>query len=287
AWALYLALRRAESEDLREILTSLEEQDEGDDEPYKVIKLAVDKVLERTGFDADAAQAIRDCIVPIGPDVVDDGGCAVREATIFTRIYSPTNPAAIDVYLDYWYRARWTYVEFFCTVFYRLHRVICTDKLDSFTPQGPADMNGFRVFFELGLADVSPGRKWRAIDKRKFGIDEADARVIHEVLFGQPEGDSAPAGMISVKETLSLLLASVGVSFGAAVDPKDADDRDTFSMEPLRCDGLSANSARWLGKNIRRVSGEGAEGDDDNEDPEGAVDDGEDEEAEESEDEGW
>ncbi|KAJ7636659.1 hypothetical protein FB45DRAFT_864679 [Roridomyces roridus] len=184
-----------------------------------VIQLAVDKVLQRTQFDAAGAQAMRECVVPLWPDVVGDGGI-VREARILSRIYSPTNPAAIDVHLNYWTRTRWTYCEFWYTVYYRLHPVISTERVDTSTPQGFDEMNNFRVLLEIALKDIPPGPKWRAVEKRKFHIDSSDA-----------------------------------------------------------------NSARWLGKNIRRVLGEAVERDkqdeqDWDEDPEDS-----DEDSDEDEDE--
>ncbi|KAJ7636682.1 hypothetical protein FB45DRAFT_1024780 [Roridomyces roridus] len=256
---MYLAQRKAASERMKENLASAEAEDEGDPRPFRVVKQAVDKVLKRTRFDAAASQAMRECIITFNPQFVDDGGYAVDEATTLSRVYSPTNPAAIDVHLDYWYRGRWSSVEFFCTVSYRLHRVIATDKLDIRSPRGPDEMNDFRILFELGLEDIPPGRKWRAIEKRKFGIDKREAHMLHEVLFGQQQASTgADAAPISVKETLSLLLASVGMSFHAAIDPKDGDNQDTFSMEPWSCDGLSG-SARWLGKHIRLDDGKDSE----------------------------
>ncbi|KAJ6506565.1 hypothetical protein C8R45DRAFT_1090257 [Mycena sanguinolenta] len=49
-----------------------------------------------------------DCIVPRSAELADDGWGNVTSTELLSRIYSLTNPAAVDVYQS---------VEFFCNVY--------------------------------------------------------------------------------------------------------------------------------------------------------------------------
>ncbi|KAF7324370.1 hypothetical protein MVEN_02646600 [Mycena venus] len=184
----------------------------------------------------------------------------VASAELLSRIYSPTNPAAVDVYLEYHYRTRYHSVEFFCNVYYCAQPSITETKLTLSTPRGPS----------------------------------AQARSLHRMLFGEAsasgsESDSTTglglAEKISVREMIELFLASVGISFYTAFDPDDEDDVDSFKMGGLRWEGLDG-SARWLGRNIRSVSGCAPMNDDnkDSDKEEGDYDEDEDEYSDEDED---
>jgi hypothetical protein len=180
----------------------------------------------------------------------------VASAEVLSRIYSPTNPAAVDVYLEYHYRTRYSSVEFFCNIYYRVQSSITDSKLKFSTPQGSRKMNGFHPLLQMGLADMPPGRRWRAIEERTFGISASQARVLHRVLFGESSSSepTALAEKVSMREMLRLMLASVGISFYAASDPDDEGDADAFSMGELRWEGIEG-SERWMGRNIRSVAG--------------------------------
>ncbi|KAJ7636668.1 hypothetical protein FB45DRAFT_1001677 [Roridomyces roridus] len=282
-WETYLEQRKGADTHLEEAL----EIYEGDDLPpiYDMIEAAVDSVLERSDLEDEAADVVYDCVVPLSVEVEDSGWGNVQSASILTRIYSPTRPAAVDVYLDYHHRTRYSSVEFFCNVYYRIQRTVSTTKLDAREPRGPRKMNGFRMLFELGLADLPPGNSWKAVDEREFGIKERDVCVIHELLFGlqeeaetkseaeedeDDEADTTPATKITMRNTLSLLLASVGISFYG---------EDLESGE-LCWEGIEG-SERWLGKNIRRVvkaaAALGASAGEDSEDEDEELDEDEDE----------
>ncbi|KAJ7760850.1 hypothetical protein DFH07DRAFT_815999 [Mycena maculata] len=249
AWSAYLAQRKAADTRVERNLAGYE----GEDRPliYEKIEEAVDDVLACTNLEeldvGDAVASVHDCVVPLSANLADDGWGNVSSAEILSRIYSPSSPAAVDVYLEYHYRTRYESVEFYCNVYYRIHASITDTKLDLSTPRGPRKMNGFRSFFEMGLADVPPGRRWRAIDKRTFGVSDAQVRTLHRTLFGRLEEKIDP------QATLRLLLASVGISFFVASGSGDVDDGDCFEMGELRWEGIEGNE-RWLGRNIRRVA---------------------------------
>ncbi|KAJ7148095.1 hypothetical protein C8R43DRAFT_1069157 [Mycena crocata] len=252
AWGPYLAQRRAADEHVEADLAGYQ----GEDRPaiYEKIEAALDEVLACTNLDEDAEAAVHDCIVPLLADLSDDGWGNVSNAEVLSRIYSPTKPAAVDVYLEYHYRTRYSSVEFHCNMYYRTHAAITDAKLDLTQPRGSGKMNGFRTFFEMGLADVPPRRRWRAIDERDFGVLEPQARALHRILFGEPAGAESLAEQVSVRETLRLLLASVGIGFYAAENDEDSVNLDGFLMADLRWEGLDG-SERWLGRNLRRVAG--------------------------------
>ncbi|KAF8173027.1 hypothetical protein K438DRAFT_1981217 [Mycena galopus ATCC 62051] len=214
---------------------------------YEKNEKAVDRVLDCLAL-GDGEPSVHDCVVPLLADLVDDGWGNVASAELLSRVYSPTNTAAVDVYLEYHYRTHYQSVEFFCNVYYRAQPSITEKKLTLSTPRGPSKMNGFRPLLQMGLADMPPGRRWRAIEERTFDLSQVQARSLHRVLFGEASAsasgsESDPskglglAKTISVREMIELLLASVGISFYT-----------------LRWEGLDG-SARWLGRNIRSVSG--------------------------------
>ncbi|KAJ7484186.1 hypothetical protein FB451DRAFT_1392759 [Mycena latifolia] len=126
----------------------------------------------------DAESAVHDCVVPLSAELGDDGWGNVSDAEVISRIYSPTNPAAIDVFLEYHYRTRYSSVEFHCNIFYRMHVSIIDPKLNIATPSGPG-----------------------APSTNAFNSET-----------------SALAGKISVREMLRLFLASVGIASYAADD---------------------------------------------------------------------
>ncbi|KAJ7737758.1 hypothetical protein B0H16DRAFT_1571727 [Mycena metata] len=280
-WAMYRGQRKAADKYIEEAL----EHYAGDERPqiYDKIEAAVADVLELTDL-GDQEDAIHDCIVPLSVELGDDGWGNVSHAEVFSRVYSPTKPTAVDVYLEYHYRTRYESVEFYCNVYYRLEPINDT-KLNLRMPLGPNKMNGFYPVFEMGLADIPPGRRWRAIDERTFGISTTQTRALHSILFGDTSGSDSEglADKISVREMLELLLASVGISFYAASDPNDEDDQDEFIMGDLRWEGLEG-SERWLGRKIRSVAGD-APMNNDEESEDGNPDDDDDDEYDSDEDE--
>ncbi|KAJ7102713.1 hypothetical protein C8R44DRAFT_746698 [Mycena epipterygia] len=170
----------------------------------------------------------------------------VSSTEILSQIYSPTNPTAIKISLEYHYRTRYSSVEFYCNIYYRAHPSITDSKLVLSTPQGPHKMNGFRLLLEMGLADMPPGRRWRAIEERTFDLSQAQARTLYRILFGKAaDSDAEPASLgekIDVREMIELLLASVGISFYVVLDPDDEED------------GIEG-SERWMGRHIRSIAG--------------------------------
>ncbi|KAJ7748413.1 hypothetical protein B0H16DRAFT_1553337 [Mycena metata] len=291
AWDAYLVQRRAADKSVADDLKEFE----GEDRPavYDKIEKAIANVVKRIDL-GDAAPAVHDCIFPLSADLADDGWGNVSSAEILSRIYSPTTPAAIDVSLEYHYRTRYSSVEFYCNIYYRTYPSITDPKLVLSTPQGPRNMNGFRPLLEMGLADVPPGRRWRAIEERTFGLSQVQARTLHRILFGEAadvdadaDADARPAGLggkIDVCEMIALLLASVGISLRVARD--DGGAVDAFARADLRWEGLEG-SARWMGRHIRAVAQCAPLPRDDEESDKAEDSDEEDDEDEDEDEDGW
>lgn len=155
------------------------------------------------------------------------------------------------MYLQYHYYTRQYSVEYFCVLHYRIHPSVVDEKLNITTPSGPEKLNGFRPLFQLGLKEMPPGRRWRPVQERTFDISASEVCELHRVLFG--EAGEACAGMISLRETLRLLLASVGTPLHIASTDEERDE-DSFKTRGLHFEGLEA-SARWLGRHFRSVAG--------------------------------
>jgi hypothetical protein len=125
AWNAYFAQPSAADKCVQDQLNEYE----GQDRPavYKKIEKAVYRVLDHLEL-GDGEPSVHDCIVPLSADLADDGWGNVRplyrffprsepkppqvaSAELISRIYSPTNPAAVGVYLEYHYRTRYQSVE--------------------------------------------------------------------------------------------------------------------------------------------------------------------------------
>ncbi|KAG6913631.1 hypothetical protein DXG01_005489 [Tephrocybe rancida] len=287
-WKAYLDQRHKDNERVAEGL----EDYMGEDLPfmYEKIEQAVDDVLLCTDLSEDERQKMHDCVVPLLPDVQDDGWGNVRSAGVLSRIYSAARPAAVDVYMRYHYRTRYESVEFFCNVYYRAHASVAKE-LKSSVPQSKKKLNGFKSLLEMGLKDLPPGRRWRAIEERSFDIDQAQVVGLHHILFGsqaakrqgvEEGGEKHLSEKFGKADMLELMLAAVGVAFTTA---REEEDDDGYDMGEMTWEGLQG-SERWLGRNIRRVCGiEPMVGDDKDSEDEGAQD--EDEDEDEDEDSEW
>ncbi|KAJ6614237.1 hypothetical protein B0H10DRAFT_2436103 [Mycena sp. CBHHK59/15] len=258
SWAAYFAQRHAAASHVGEALgdSDDEESDEesDDDRPaiYEMSDSAVDDVLGCTDLDDAESKTIHDGIFLLSEDVEDDGDMNIRSAEVLSRIYSPTNPAAVDVYIEYHHRTRYSSVEFFCNMYFRVHNPVAGAQLDLSTPEGRRKMHRFRPLLQMGLADMPPGPRWRAVNERTFSISASQARTLHRVLFGKASKKGL-ANKISVREMLRLLLASVGIALYVATDPKDEGDLDKVESGDMCWEGIEG-SARWLGRNIRSVA---------------------------------
>ncbi|KAJ7484158.1 hypothetical protein FB451DRAFT_1435247 [Mycena latifolia] len=252
SWAAYFAQRQAAASRVDRALDARD--DEYPLEIYGMVDSAVGNVLASTDLEDAESKAVRDAIFVLGETGVEDvdGDKCIYSAKVLSRIYFPMNPAAVDVCIEYYYRTRHQSVDFYCDVYYRVHNPVAGTELDLSWPEGLDKMHGFHPLAEMGLADMPPGPRWHGIKEHTFGISAAQARRLHRALFGTVSKKGL-AGKISVRETLRLLFASVGVALYVATDPEDEDDCDKVKHGALKWEGIEPN-ARWLGCNIRRVA---------------------------------
>lgn len=189
---------------------------------------------------------------PRNSRLLNSGNRQVRTAEVLSRIYSPTNPTAIDVYLTYHHRTRYESVEYSCSIYYRTHRPVTSEQLDLSTPEGRRKMHGFRPLLQMGLVDTAPGHRWRVVEEQKFDVSAAQARTLHRLLFGKATKKTPGlADKVGVRDMLRLLLASVGIAFHVA--ESGGNDRDRLIPGDLEWDGIEGSES-WLEQNIRRVA---------------------------------
>ncbi|KAJ7148071.1 hypothetical protein C8R43DRAFT_1129224 [Mycena crocata] len=260
-WKMYFTQRQAAVARAKRIEKLKAEQDIEELNEYMIyyshsgfVDSAVRDVLECTSLDDSERKVVRDGIFLLRDGVERDEDNHVPSADVMSRIYSPTTPTAVDVYMDYWHKARQYGVEFTWNVYYRVHNPVERPDIDvSDRPDETEEMFGFRPVAEMDLEDVPKDRHWRVITKGKF-IPISEARMIHSVLFGVPtEASPGLAAKVSMREMLWLLFASVGIALHVASDPTNKKDREAVDTgTEVRWVGLSPY-ARWLGRNIRRV----------------------------------
>ncbi|KAG6915023.1 hypothetical protein DXG01_013881 [Tephrocybe rancida] len=265
-WAAYTTQRKKDCENLNESVTwSSETPSE-----YQIIKSGVEDAIASVGLSDMWADIIHDCVIPLSVDIQDDGDCNVREAHVLSRVYSPCNSAAVDLYLDYWYRTRYDSVEFWCNMYYRAHTNI-SDVLDQKVPQGNRKLNGFKRLLQMNLPDLYDSRgRWRRAEERSFDLGETKVTSLHKLLFGKGQGRTKKAtsgsevplaARVDKLAMMELLLSSVGVSVTAARKAGD-DEGNICAGNDMTWEGFQGNE-RWLGRNLRRACGIGPlDGDD-------------------------
>ncbi|KAJ7670732.1 hypothetical protein DFH06DRAFT_1125025 [Mycena polygramma] len=233
AWGAYLAQRDA---------TATREEDAPHDSPvYFAAAFSVAIVLDGIVLQEEEEDAIRTGTYIVSQNVVEDGDTSIRSADVLSRIYSPTNPAAVDVYIEYHHRTRYSSVEFICNIYYRAHNPLSGVELDTREPEGTRKMHGFRPLLLM------------AGKKRTFNISAAQVRTLHRVLFGKASAKNPTlANKIGARDMLRLLLASVGISLSLPTNARG--DRVERGQE-MEWAGLE-DDGRWLGKNIRRLAAE-------------------------------
>ncbi|KAJ7827803.1 hypothetical protein B0H13DRAFT_2119004 [Mycena leptocephala] len=206
-------------------LAAVDLEEESFGEAAEMVESAVEAVLDCTALEETESDALTNGINVLSQDVTVDGDLSVHPLRRRPLAHPlPTNPTAVDVYLEYYHRER----EFICNIYYRVHNPVSGTELEARAPEGPRKMYGFRPLLQMG----------RAASKRTFSISAPQVRALHRVLFGEAT-------------MMRLLFASVGIEFHVGASPKD-DKVESESCE-ARWVGLE-EGARWLGKNIRGVA---------------------------------
>ncbi|GJE96588.1 hypothetical protein PsYK624_127870 [Phanerochaete sordida] len=246
-WQAYLDQRKAAEAALNVMLR-----------PYNIIEIeylvkkirgGVEDIVKEFDLDETEQFAIADCVVPLKIEVEDDGDSPEpRSATVFTRIYSPTRPAAVDVWLSYNHRSRYDYVEFTSSVLFRVVNPLTDGALPP--TSDPLDRDGrvargWTRAFSLSFDPFPPGRSWYMRVQRKWELSAAHATQVHAALFGQR---GRFAGVHKV-DALRLLLAGVGLPFAVARAEGDRDAQNPGG-HGITWKGLEEE---WVGVNIRKA----------------------------------
>ncbi|KAF8062499.1 hypothetical protein FPV67DRAFT_1508787 [Lyophyllum atratum] len=280
-WGTYLKQRKADSARLKETLSTYSDCEFGSLQ-YETVKDFFRDVLSNTDL-GKMEDVMHDCIIPLSLEVYHDESYTDVDAEVLTRIYSPTCPSAVDIYLEYYHQYDLSEqdpsVEFCCDVYYREHREVSKD-LDQSIHEEALKPNGFIPMLQMSLADIASGTRGRVITQGNFSVSSAEVASLHGLLFGQPsigvrevnsatepraESDSEPIlplnARISAINMMELLLASVGVRFVTARD-NGKEDKFELGEDEMEWTGLKGHE-RWLGRNLRRVCNLNAlEGDD-------------------------
>ncbi|THH31713.1 hypothetical protein EUX98_g2487 [Antrodiella citrinella] len=214
------------------------------------IRAGFDDTLTDLDLTTEQQQAIGDGLVPFRFEVLDNWGDVV-EADVMTRIYSPTKPSAVDVYFAYHRVTHYESAEFDCRLMYRIHDPIPSTDLAMPHPDiAPRPgFHGWRLVFEVGLADLPPGPAWRPIDQTLWGLQEPELNRIHAALFDS-ERDLATG--INKVDTLRLLMAAVGIPFSVARDEEGQDGQDAPEIGKIEWE---LDHEEWIALNIRKVCG--------------------------------
>ncbi|KAI0714453.1 hypothetical protein C8T65DRAFT_738701 [Cerioporus squamosus] len=182
------------------------------DAEWTFIKNATRSVLEHTKLTAAEQAAVSDGVLPQGLESCDDGSDGVywNDATVFTRIFSPTRPAMSDVYLHYPAPCN-------LKIIYRIHSPApsADERLKIFhirsLKKPEAGHDDWRLLFNVGFERVpcKGKRGYRNTERRKWGMKKTEAKQVRDVLFG-PLGDK-----VSILEAVLFVLTTVAPHEGS------------------------------------------------------------------------
>lgn len=171
----------------------------------------------------------------------------------------------IDVHFQYYCRSRWSEVEWFYSLGYKIQRrpsptasnaLAIKKELSNGLPPDVHTRNGWQTLC-WGYYDDSDdnyGEDWRRIECGKVELHEEGVIDVHEALFGELErpAETDSEAMLAYRRSLvrgvRLLLAAVGVSYNVACTDDESDDRPYELM-------LEGLSDKWVGRGIRNACG--------------------------------
>ncbi|KAG1775635.1 hypothetical protein EV702DRAFT_1279777 [Suillus placidus] len=239
------------------------EYDEYSDEAwlFDSVKACVSQIEEEMDFENGILQK---CITILWNETVLDDE-EPRSTDHLVRIYSPTAPMYIDVHFQYYCRSRWSEVEWFYSLGYKIQRRPSATAANAFAikkelnngcPPDVHTRNGWQTLC-WGYYDDSHenyGKNWRRIECGQVELHEEGVMDVHEALFGEMEkpAETDSEAMLAYRRSLvrgiRLLLAAVGVSYDVAC----TDDESDEGTHELMLEGLSD---KWVGRGIRNACG--------------------------------
>ncbi|KAI0749559.1 hypothetical protein C8Q80DRAFT_631931 [Daedaleopsis nitida] len=220
-------------------------------EPFtSKIKYGVESTLQRTKLSEHQQAIVADGVLPQGMEVWDDSyeGVDLLDVKAFTRIFSPTRPSMVDVYLLYPRPHQ-------CQVFYRIHDPAppAEERLKIFhirsAEKVEAGRDGWQLVFNVRTDEVPTrrGRGTKDVERSTWALRQADAGRLHDVLFSNGEfGDK-----VSLLDAVLFVLASVGFHLRMR-NPAEKYSRDGFGdWEPE----FKISKCEWIATNLRSACG--------------------------------
>lgn len=240
-----------------------DEYDEYSDEAWLLdsVKAYVSQIEKEMNFENGILQK---CITILWNETVLDDEDP-RSTDHIVRIYSPTAPVYIDVHFQYYCRSRWSEVEWFYSIGYKIQRrpsatagnaLAIKNELKMSSPPDVHTRNGWQTLC-WGYYDDSDGnygKNWRRIECGQVELHEEGAVDVHEVLFGELEkpaesdSEATLAYHRSLIRGIRMLLAAVGISYQVAC----TDDERDKGPHDLMLEGLGD---KWVGRAIRNACG--------------------------------
>ncbi|KAG1740167.1 uncharacterized protein EDB91DRAFT_1082135 [Suillus paluster] len=226
------------------------------------VKACVSRIEKEMNLEVGTLQK---CIVILW-DCTDLYDSQPRTTDNIVRIYSPTTPMYIDVHFRYHCRSRWSEVEWFYALGYKIqHRpraTVCDARafkeelVEGAPPPDLHTRNGWQNIC-WGYFDESNGnygKKWRRVELAKMELYEEGVMDVYETLFGELErpAETDSEAMLAYRRSLvrgiRLLLAAAGISYEVACTDEENDKRPPLLM-------LEGHRDTWVGRGIRNACG--------------------------------
>ncbi|KAG1740172.1 uncharacterized protein EDB91DRAFT_1222975 [Suillus paluster] len=266
AWTNYSINRLQTTQKYRTVVDSQEpepEHDEYSDEAW--LSGSVKSCVSQIEKEMDLKEGtLQKCITILcNETVLDDED--PRSLDSIVRIYSPTTPMYINVHFQYYLRSRFSLVQWFYALGYKIQRrpsataadaSLIKKELRRGMPPEVHTRNGWQTLCwgYYDDSDGSYGKDWRPVEVGKVELHEEGVLDAHEALLGDLEKpvETNPEAMLayhrSLIRSIRLLLAAVGISYGVACVDDETDKRP----RGLVLEGLHD---KWVGRGIRNACG--------------------------------
>lgn len=251
-WAAYLMWRKKHIDQLQKRMAGLNDEGEPTRAILKQIRDGTIDVIASSGLVGDQHASAEIAIAPTRVSLEDDDGC-LRSADVSTRIYSLNQPGAVDVYLEFYHKAGWNWVDWSVEVQYCIKEKLPNDEID---------ISVQHTLISCGLEDTNEtGRtnRFNPREDKRFDMSASDIRAAHRLLFGSDAN-------VSLVDTVRLMLSSVGMHIALRVENEGDAKMTEEEVESNSKNGdnfkwfqsttrYSLFDPRWLGVQIRRACG--------------------------------
>ncbi|TCD70233.1 hypothetical protein EIP91_004414 [Steccherinum ochraceum] len=237
-WERYAAQRTRDEKRLQAQEDSQSIYDMRSEELTEQVEKGVAAILAGTKLSGDQQKIVADAVINFESSAEDDES-GITDATVFSRIFSPTKPSVVEVLHRYIFELGRGYN---IRMFYRAYDPLPASdlKVPNFRGESLTQRNGWMPILEAHPADDD-----YADDIFKWKLSSTDVRKLHAILFGPSTQSNAPGTLVTYTDTLRLLMAAARFPFRLE-DPnhqKSGDWRDEkFSDgQMFEC----GSEARW------------------------------------------